>query len=191
MPTSLEDITILITKIAGAIGAGIVIFINFKKFLKFIYTSLVTLPESIKSIERELKPNGGSSLRDAIKRIENRQIIQEQRLLFILDSNPDVGVFETDEFGNCTRVSLTYCHMLNKTQDECTGMGWTTALYPEDKEKVFTEWSSAIKYSRPFDMKYRFMRANGSPFEVHGKANPIFGKDGKILAWLGMIKLVY
>lgn len=188
---SFEEMIVSITKVAGAVGGFVLVVVNLKKVFKVLYNLFVTLPESIKYIEQEFKPNGGSSLKDAIKRIENRQIIQEQRLLFILDSNPDVGVFETDELGNCTRVSLTYCHMLNKTQDECTGMGWTTALYPEDKEKVFVEWSNAIKFNRPFDMKYRFMRANGAPFEVHGKANPIFAKDGKILAWLGMVKLVY
>lgn len=185
-----DDILIWLTKIAGAIAAITLLLFNIKRIFKFIYTLLFVLPESIKSIEKELKPNGGSSLRDAIKRIENAQILQEQRLMLILDSNPEIGVFETDELGNCTRVNNTYCRILNKTPEECYGMGWTTALHPDDKEKVFNEWNLAVKYSRPFEGEYRFIRTHGIPFNVKGKAFPIFNKDGKVFAWIGTITII-
>lgn len=174
----------MIAKIGAAIGSIVVIITYFRKFVSFL-KDFISIPETIKKIEAELKYNGGSTIKDSVNRIETRQMLQEQRLCFVLDSNLSIGVFETDSEGNCTRVSLGYSILAGKTQDECVGFGWVNNIYSEDRDKVFKEWSSSIQQTRPFSLKYRFNSSSG-PIDVIGKATPIFSK-GKIVSWIGVI----
>lgn len=72
-----------------------------------LQSDLSAMMAQINAITAELRPNGGSSLRDSINRIEQcqkeistRQLISDQRQRAIL-SDMNFGVLETDASGNC------------------------------------------------------------------------------------------
>ena len=181
---NIEDIIIWIAKVGAAIGSIIIIFTNFNKLIVFL-KDLSSLSESIKRIEAELKYNGGSSVKDIASKIEARQAMQEHRLCYLLDGNLEVGIFETDENGNCVRVNTGYTILAEKASEDCLGNGWINNIHPDDRDSVSKEWTASVQQSRPFHSKYRFVNSKGS-VNVSCKASPIFSK-GKIIAWIGII----
>lgn len=187
---TVEEILSFITKVGGAIGAVILAVINFKKIIALI-NKFIRLPDALLRIENSLTLTDGTSIQEALRRIEERQIMQEYRMRFVLDSNLEMGIYETDKYGNCLKVSNVYCKMLNKTEDECTGSKWVSSIHNDDKDRVLSEWNEAIKYGRVFDSTFRFLRQNDSPFKVKSRANPVFDKKGDIIAWIGAITLIY
>lgn len=184
-----EDYILTAGKVGGAIASIVVVFKYIRDFTIFI-RELSKLPETIKNIEKELKTNGGNSLKDKVLKIEKNQIRRDQIFEILLNSNSDIGFYETDKDGMCTKVSLSYCKIIGKSQEECLGKGWVSAIHPEDRESVFKEWSDAVKYERPFFIKkYRFVNGESIVY-VEGSSHPIFDDDRKIIAWYGNVTVI-
>ena len=143
--------------------------------------------ERWKLLLAELRPNGGTSLRDAIARIETRQIKQAGRLdLIMLVLDDQVSVYETDSAGECTWVSPAYCKVTGRTLDECLGLGWVVIIHQDDMPYVRAEWSSALADHRAFALRFRMVRADGQVFKVFSRARPLV--NGKtILGWSGLL----
>lgn len=135
----------------------------------------------------ELRPNGGTSIRDAIGRVEERQIWQAGRTdLIMLALAEASAVYETDNFGQCIWVSPAYCKITGRTLEECLGWGWVVVIHPDDAARVRVEWASAVEDRRPFGMHYRMVHADGHPFNVHSVASPrMIGS--KLLGWSGLV----
>src|SRR5215510_4676341 len=53
----------------------------------------------------------------------------------ILAEVAPVGMFLTDETGDCLFVNRRWCEMAGLTPTEAAGKGWTRALHPEDAER--------------------------------------------------------
>ena len=93
------------TALFSAIIAGItVIALLWKKIIKPLYIGLskfYDLVDNIELVVAEFTPNGGSSIRDAVDRIEIRQLLSDQRQrVFFQDLN--LAICETNADGECT-----------------------------------------------------------------------------------------
>lgn len=143
--------------------------------------------ERWEAILAELRPNGGTSLKDAISRIEERQVWQWGRTDLIMHAMADAAaVYETDHTGHCVWVSPAYCRVTGRTLEECLGLGWVVVIHPDDAIRVRTEWESAVADHRPFGMHYRMVHADGHPFKVHSVASPrTIG--ARLLGWSGLV----
>ncbi len=131
----------------------------------------------IESIEKEFKPNGGSSIRDAINRIELRQLMQEQ-VQHALDQDALKGIWEADSKGKCIRVNRTYQHLTGLSNEACMGFGWINAVHKDDREDLLKEWEQAVTQQREFYSEHRVVRA-GKSVKVILKAYPL--KSGEVL----------
>lgn len=79
MATGFEDIVLRIGAVAGALGitvASIAALLRFstKHFVASVREVVEGHLDDIKTNTDQLKPNGGSSLADAVRRVEARQI---------------------------------------------------------------------------------------------------------------------
>lgn len=139
-----------------------------------------------KRIERELLPNGGTSLRDALDRIEQGLILGQQRQRALLADHV-CGVYETDEHGELTWVNRTYSRITGRTQEELMHGGWQLVIHPDDRERVFHEWKSCVKAGRDFEMQYRVLSPNNDPLNVSGKAYNLRDREGNPMGYLGLL----
>ena len=69
---------------------------------------------------------------------------------------------------------------------EAKGQGWTEALHPEDRDRVFTEWEQAAQENREFALEYRFQTSQGKVNWVFGRALAIYEKD-KLTGYFGIV----
>lgn len=120
----------------------------------------------------QLKPNGGSSLWDKIRSIEERQIQMDLRQ-WCFFSTSDVGVFETDHEGCITKISQAYTRWTGRGAEEFMGWGWQNAIHPAHLDEVADAWADAVREKRRFEHIVTLRSPSGEPIEIVTEAVPI------------------
>ena len=175
----------IIAIIVGSIGSVIGFFtFLWKRFVKPLVKLVKNHDIFIKSVddlrllmEKELKTNGGNSIKDAIidmratcGRIEGRQKVIIQRTKAALHYS-NISLFETDEEGR-----LVWCNamMQDYTKDivsSIEGFDWINLFAEEEREEVQTEFFSCLKMNRRFNKTTRLqnnttVRLIGYPYRI-------------------------
>lgn len=145
-------------------------------------------------VDHELRPNNSSSIRDAIDRIERMGCETGTRVNMVVgmirhqaDANRTEATFESDSEGLCLWVNATYLRWTGSHQELVIGWGWINTIAHNDRERLRDEWEAAIDERRAFSSTYRMLDANGAPFTVECKANPIRDAHGDVVKWMGNI----
>jgi PAS domain S-box-containing protein len=110
-----------------------------------------------------------------------------QSLYETLARTAPVGIFQTDNGGNCVYVNERWCEISSMSPEEASGTGWLKGLHPEDVGKVSQEWYRCAREKIPFRMEYRFETADGTVTWVLGQANAVFETDGEVGGYVGTI----
>jgi PAS domain-containing protein len=107
---------------------------------------------------KELKPNGGSSIRDAINRIDRKlsAIDFSQKTHWNLDTKKPI--FITDGDGMLVWANTAFLNIVSRPLEDLLGNGWQNSIHQDDRNNVRVEWSSACKESRPFDFVFRVFK---------------------------------
>lgn len=127
-------------------------------------------------IKKELSTNGGSSLKDAINRIELKLALQDGKHKVTL-SLLDVPIWESDENGNCLWVNRAYRRITGYDIDSVKDMGWVSIIASCDRERVSEEWESSVKDHRHFSLTYNILTPVGKVLSVDGEGYPIYLND--------------
>lgn len=144
------------------------------------------LYKKINVIAEEFRPNGGSTLRDAINRIEEKVTVNEQKTLAIIKSMP-LGTWISDAKGKCVDLNRSLCKITGRTESEMKGDNWSNWIHTSEKEDVFEEWTRCIQNDLNFDMEYRYVLPNGKIQKVHGVAYQLKDQSGKLMGFLGTL----
>ena len=104
-----------------------------------------------------------------------------------LAAQAPVGIFETTADGTCTYVNRRWCELSGLTAEKSYGVGWTRAIHPDDKERVLTETSAALRTAREFALEYRIRTRAGKVVWVAGSAVALLDETGRITGYLGTI----
>lgn len=110
----------------------------------------------------------------------------EKRFAHIAQATP-VGIFQTDNEGNCIFVNNKWLDITGNTLAGAMGTGWTETLHPDDKQKVFDAWQSSVINDWEFSLEYRFIKLDGTVIWVYGQAQSEKDQNGKIIAYVGTI----
>lgn len=130
----------------------------------------------IESMHAEFKFNGGSSIKDAILRLEKGQseiifkladIEESQKLALNITGT---AFWYSDEKGECRYASPGLEKLMNRGSDQILGNMWVSWIVPEDKERVFEAWQFSVENKTVFDEQYTYKRADGLHQKVWGLA---------------------
>lgn len=165
---------------------GLVFAFIWKIWLKKRYEEGKDLYLKIQLIAEEFRPNGGSTLRDAVNRIEEKVTIQDQKTLAIIKSLP-IGTWLSDEKGKCIDLNKTLCKIMQRTESEIKGDNWSNWIHPSEKEDVFEEWKRCVENDMNFDMEYSYVLPSGKIQKVHGIAYRLPDKNNKLVGFLGTL----
>lgn len=150
---------------------------------KTLHEHFVVLPAKITRIYQEVTPNGGTSLKDSVHRIETRQLIQEQRQHAYV-SHLDVPIFETDAVGNCTWINKAYLEFVGASPEEILGTGWLNFIEYEDQAKVAEHWAIAVRDHRAFRLEYEMLTPTGK-VKVVSDTTVVRDNAGQLLGYIG------
>jgi hypothetical protein len=128
----------------------------FKKINKVLST-YNELQATVQKIEKEVKLNGGSSLKDAVieaknilKRIEETQKIIEQRTKSSLHCH-DYALFELNKHGKLTWANEKFLMVTGCTTCDVGGLDWLNIVMEKDRQEFIRELNSCLDMCRKFD----------------------------------------
>ena len=177
-----EHITFIFSLLGGTITLLSVVWVKIIKPIFQIIDNQENLTNSVNTIKKELTPNGGNSIKDAIvdlrgtcSRIENRQRVIEQRTKAALHYN-NVALFETDEHGRLTWTNSNFYDLTCDSVSSVEGYDWLTYIKEEDREDFFLEFKSCLEMNRKFirdtinsaNQKVRFI---GFPYKINDQSH--------------------
>jgi PAS domain S-box-containing protein len=146
------------------------------------------LEEQVKARTQELSQTNRELARKISDRLQAEKALRqsENRFKILAEVSP-VGIFETDADGKCLYVNNRWCQFAGMTAGEAAGDGWVRYLHPEDRDRVFAEWSNAAQTGVPFKSEYRVLQPGGKQLWVFGQAEAIRGANDEIIGYVGAI----
>lgn len=118
------------------------------------------------------------------RRVQRALTESEERLRTLTEGIPQL-VWRSAEEGLWTWSSPQWQDFTGQTLDASLGLGWMTAVHPEDRDSAREAWAAASR-SGEVDVEFRVRRAaDGAYLWHHTRALPVRGRDGAILEWLG------
>jgi PAS domain S-box-containing protein len=149
----------------------------------------VALCKRVEAIEGELKPHGGTSLRDAVTRVEQMTIGTRAhvRLQYQMNQTP---TFEIAVDGAVTWVNRAYVEEYGMSIDDISGNKWLSPVHPDDRERVVKEWNHIVSDQRRGNIKYKAKFKNDDYREMDVTVYPIFDHIGECLGWVGYSQML-
>lgn len=167
----LDTFGIILTAITAIVSILVAIY-NYviKPFIR-LYKSHFVLMKTIEDIKKEVTPNGGSSIKDVINRIEKRQIMIDKRTKAIF-YNLDNSIFEVDQNGNILWANRTF-HEAMGTKN-LKGLDWVSIIDESERESFLREIESCSKTVRElkFETKStdgKLIKFSGFPYRDNGR----------------------
>lgn len=121
------------------------------------------------------------------RKVADEKLQRSNELFSTLAQTAPVGIFRTDADGKCIYVNEWWMQISGLSLADSLGTGWTKAVHPDDRERVWTEWSKAARNSLTFSAEYRFVDPDGKETFVIGQAVAEKAADGEILGYVGTI----
>jgi diguanylate cyclase (GGDEF)-like protein/PAS domain S-box-containing protein len=127
-------------------------------------------------------------LHDITDRKQAEIALQKSEALFqTLARLSPVGIFKTDQQGDCDYVNQRWCDISGLSTEEAIGKGWLLAVFNADRQRVQQEWQHATLTHTPFKSQYRFQHRNGPIRWVIGLATPEYDNDRQFLGYVGTV----
>lgn len=138
-----------------------------------------TMKEEVTSIRKEMHPNGGSSLRDQINRMDDRTADTHclVRGIMKLDNQ---AMWVSDARGRIIDVNITLCRMVGRSVDEFLGASWLTIVAQHDRIRVSEEWRQAVTVERPFEMEFDMVTPEGEVIPVVTRSEVMRDECGRL-----------
>ena len=159
----LDTFGIILTAITAIVSILVAIY-NYviKPFIR-LYKSHFVLMKTIEDIKKEVTPNGGSSIKDVINRIEKRQIMIDKRTKAIF-YNLDNSIFEVDQNGNILWANRSF-HKALGTKN-LKGLDWVSIIDESERESFLREIESCTKTVR--ELKFETKSTDGKKIKFSG-----------------------
>lgn len=153
-----------------------------------VHENIKNISKKLDEVMEQFRPNGGSSIKDSLNRIELKQASNENITNFLINSL-SVPMFKTDSLGLFTWVSKTYLDIASRDLEELIDWGWLSCIHEEDVDRVRTRWKHSIEEKRIYEDKYRIVTPQGGIILVQAKAAPTFFNN-KIAGWVGALEII-
>jgi PAS domain S-box-containing protein len=149
--------------------------------LQELLQSGVITPEELAVLE---STPAGRVLVAAVQSVpaEDPQKAVEARFRELADSAP-VLVWQTDEHG-AVFMNREYRDYIGKPLRELVGMGWATALHPDDAETYVADYLAAFAKRERFEAQFRFRRFDGD-YRWHKTVGLPRYEDGRFIGYVG------
>lgn len=124
-----------VTAIVGAVYAAY-------RVVKNAFVKVLNIANRVQYISEQFETNGGTSLRDALNRIEARQVQTEQRERAFLHTHPN-AMCELDSDLRLIWANSTFLDTIDVDTDAIVGYGWHNIVCEVDRERVIEQLTSA------------------------------------------------
>jgi PAS domain S-box-containing protein len=108
--------------------------------------------------------------------------LDERELRTTIETIP-AFVSSTLPDGSVDFVSHSWLDYVGSTRERMLGGGWTSAIHPDDHDRVWSTWQAALARSEPLEVEARFRRADGTYRWFLSRGAPLHDDEGRIVKW--------
>jgi PAS domain S-box-containing protein len=124
---------------------------------------------------------------DAIEAFRHQEAVREsERLYRAIGESIDYGVWVSDASGRNTYVSESFLKLVGMTQEQCSGLGWTGMLHPDDRQRTTDDWKACVRDGSNWDVEHRVMGVDGKWHSILARGVPVRNDRGEIAGWAGI-----
>jgi PAS domain S-box-containing protein len=98
-----------------------------------------------------------------------------------------VGMVQMDASGLCTFANDRWCELTGMSAADAVGIGWASALHPEDAVRMEREWALAAARGTELRTDCRLVSASGREIWVHAGAVPLMTAEGRPAGFLAAV----
>ena len=132
--------------------------------------------------------NSLGTVQDITEKVRIQENLKQSELLFrTLTTVSPVGIYQTDQEGNCSFVNQKWSEIAGMELEKALGRGWMKAIHPEDRAMVFELWDQSIREQKPFQAEYRFKTKMGKVTWVMGQFISILDQNQKLQGYVGTV----
>jgi PAS domain S-box-containing protein len=111
----------------------------------------------------------------------------EERFKKLCNFSP-LGIFETDPAGKCSYSNPRWNEISGRSSEENSGMGWSQAIHPEEREQTLTAWKTAADGGREWAKELRLLTPAGEVRWGRMITCPMFSSSGALLGYVGTVE---
>lgn len=152
--------------------------------------------DAVELVRKELRPNGGTSLRDianetatGLERVEVRQLVHEARHGALV-ADLGIGEWQADLNGRVTKVNRAFCRLFGRPAEDLIGMGWEPQIHPDDRARVVDEWLQSVREQREAVFDFRIVRDGGEVVECRGQSFILRDRKDQAAGFMGTTRAV-
>lgn len=122
-----------------------------------------------------------------VQRFKAQEALRESlaRLSAIMSCSP-MGIYLTDEHGDCLFANQKWCELSGLTQQDAQGDGWLAGIHPDDRSSIRENWYRSIRTGGAWGHEYRFLDKSGRVTWVFGTAAAISDETGRHTGYVGI-----
>lgn len=155
---------------------------------KEVDAKLDLLIEEIREVKKQVEYNGGSSMKDAVRRIEQKQEYGIQ-LQEINDRCSEQMKFYMDSTGGCVFINDAFLRCFKWTEADVLGYCFEMLVLEEDVEEMRVKWNMAISRKSKFYDEQQIRDSSGAYHKCCVKASPVMvGKE--LIKFVGTIEFI-
>src|SRR4029078_3467101 len=110
----------------------------------------------------------------------------EARFRAMAESSP-LGIYITNPSGDCLYTNPAYQRISGLSEQQALGAGWSRAIHPEDRDRVFQEWYQAAQRRIPFQSEHRFAHPDGTMVWTRVNAAEITDQE-QLVGYVGLVE---
>jgi len=120
------------------------------------------------------------------RKVAEQAVVQSERLYRAIGESIDYGVWVCDENGRNVYASDSFLRLTGISQEQCSAVGWTDVLHPDDLAATVTLWQESVRTGRPWYKEHRVRGTDGYYHPVLAQGVPIRDVRGQITGWAGI-----
>lgn len=134
----------------------------------------------------KLSPNGGSSISDAIKRIEAHLVAREQ-FQYAIMQDTNLGYFKCSIDGKNEWVNRTFARFLGCGASELIGYGWKKFIRADELERYNGVLQQAFSDGCEFEDVVEFTDVQGRTVPLKISVSAMHGLKGEVIGYVGQV----
>jgi PAS domain S-box-containing protein len=122
---------------------------------------------------------------DVTEKVLAKKLVErgEKKWKELANSLP-VIVWTADEKGNVDFYNELWYNITGQTVEQAAGVGWTTAIHPDDLNRCLEVWRLALIDKTAYQCEIRLRKRDGNYRWILARGVPIF-ENGVIVSWYG------
>ena len=109
-----------------------------------------------------------------------------ERMYRAVGESLDYGIWVADAEGRNIYASESFLSLVGMTQEQCSNLGWSGVLHPDDAEQTIAAWKECVRNGDSWDVEHRFRGVDGRWHPILARGVPVKNDRGEIIAWVGI-----